>query len=97
MICKKGLSVRETELRVRRLKEQQSPPSESETAPPMRQSYFRKLEARAASRLGRRFKITHTGSRRKIELSFTDDEDLECLLRQLCGDDIFTESPSDSF
>ena len=97
MICKKGLSVRETELWVRRLKEQQSPPSESETASPMRQSYFRELEARAASRLGRRFKITHTGSRRKIELSFTDDEDLECLLRQLCGDDIFTESPSDSF
>lgn len=93
LICKKGLSVREAELWVRRWKEKTAQPPEEaeESAPSMRQSYVRQLETRVSARLGRRFKITGTSSRRKIEVFCSDDSDLEALLRQICGDDIFAE------
>ena len=92
LICKKGLSVREAELWVRRWKEKPAQqPAEEESSASMRQSYVRQLENRVSARLGLRFKISGSGSRRKIEVFCSDDDDLESLLRQLCGDDIFAE------
>ena len=57
----------------------------------LRRVYLKELESRILSRLGRKAKISASGSKKVIELSYSDDDDLEALLKSLCGDDFFDE------
>ena len=53
--------------------------------------HMKELERRSRTTLGRRVRITNTGKKKTIELTFEDNEDLESLLKLLCGDDFFNE------
>ena len=53
--------------------------------------HMKELERRSQSTLGRRVRITNTGKKKTIELTFEDNEDLETILKTLCGDDFFNE------
>ena len=58
----------------------------------LRRVHIRDLENRMLSKLGRKVKISNSSNKKVIELSYADDDDLEELLKTLCGEDFFAES-----
>ena len=83
-VVKLNLSVRATETYVKRLN------AEKKAAPadPVRVSYDHALTERMFASLGRKVKI-NSGKKRTLEIAYTDNDDLESLIKKLCGDDIF--------
>ncbi|MBQ8303248.1 MAG: ParB/RepB/Spo0J family partition protein [Clostridia bacterium] len=53
--------------------------------------YFRELEIRVQSHLGRKVKIEGKGRKKTITLSYEDNEDLDEILTLLCGKDFLNE------
>lgn len=92
-IVESGLSVRQTEALVReRLQQKQTPPAKAQPDP-VQADYFRKLERRISDRAGRKAAIRREddGSG-KLSLSFSCAQDLEELIRSLCGEAFFEET-----
>ncbi len=89
-IVEKDLSVRDVERTVR-LMNYEPEAAEDEDLTPLTQhkAYMKELEHRAVSTLGRRVRILKTNKKKVIELSYSDDEDLEALLKTICGEDFF--------
>ena len=89
-ILAKDLSVRDTENAVKKLN---TVPEEDYTDLESREGqiklYMKELENRSRSYLGRNVKITYTGKKKTIELSYETNDDLESLLKILCGEDFF--------
>ena len=52
----------------------------------------KELERRAMSTLGRKVRISRSSRKKVVELTYDNDEDLEILLRSLCGETIFEEN-----
>lgn len=91
-ILEKDLSVRDVERTIRLMNyEPDAQDSEEQTALTQRKAYMHDLEHRAVSRLGRRVRILKTAKKKVVELAYSDDEDLEALLRSICGADFFAE------
>ncbi len=91
-VVEKGLSVRDIERTIRLMNyEPQETDSEEETALTQRKAYMHELEHRAVGILGRRVRILKTAKKKVIELAYDDDEDLEALLKTLCGETFFAE------
>jgi len=87
-VVEKGMSVRDVERTVRLMN--YTPDEEDDDGElTQRKVYMKDLEHRAVTILGRRVKILKTGKKKVVELAYSDDEDLEALLRTICGDDIF--------
>lgn len=92
-VVEKDLSVRDVEKTVRLMNfepAEQDPEAESELT--QRKVYMKELEHRALGILGRRVRILKSAKKKVIELAYSDDEDLEALLKTICGDAIFTEN-----
>ena len=53
--------------------------------------YFRELEIRVQSHLGRKVKSDGKGRKKTITLSYEDNEDLDEILKLLCGDGFLNE------
>ena len=83
-----GLSVRQLEEEVKRINKPKKEVIE-ETIPIV--DYFRELELRVQSHLGRRVKIEEKGRKKTITLSYEDNEDLDELLKLICGSDFLEE------
>ena len=58
---------------------------------PVKVNYTKVLEEKAGRMLGRRVSINGRGKTRRLELFYEDREDLENLLKVLCGDRIFED------
>ena len=98
-IIARELSVRETESLVKSLLSKKSREEEldidGESATEhLTRLHMKDLERRSREALGRRVRITNTGKKKTVELSFENNEDLEAILKLLCGDDFFA---SDNF
>ena len=93
-ILQKGLSVREVEALVNRIKSMQvqSEESEEEKVSTQVKVHMKELEHRATSTLGRKVRISRSTRKKVVELTYDNDEDLEALLLMLCGNDIFNET-----
>lgn len=103
-VVEKSMSVRETETAAKALNAaakaaaeaaaQESIPSPEDHAAMMAQSYLRSLEQRVTQSLGRKFRIFDNadGKAKKIEICYENSEDLEALLKLLCGDGFFDNS-----
>ncbi len=93
-IIARELSVRETEALVKAMltktDEQEAVDSDSGIAH-LTKLQMKELERRSRTVLGRRVRITNTGKKKTIELTFEDNEDLESILKLLCGNDFFAE------
>ncbi len=87
----RGLSVREVESAVKRANEAEFEEEEEKEHPQIR-VYMKELERKAMSTLGRKVRISRSSKKKIVELSYSDDEDLEALLLALCGNDIFAEN-----
>jgi len=54
-------------------------------------NYIADLEKRVTNELGKLFKIHSNGKRKKIEIEYSDDRDLENIIKKLCGNTFFEE------
>ena len=89
-IVERSLSVREVESLVQRINNLRSD-SEEERVHPQIKAQMKELERRAMSTLGRKVRISRSSHKKVVEISYSDDEDLESLLSSLCGNNIFDE------
>lgn len=85
------MSVREVEALVKRMN---AAPIARETEPihPQVKVQMKELEHRATATLGRKVRISRSSRKKVVELTYDNDEDLEALLRSLCGENIFEET-----
>ena len=91
-IVEKDLSVREVERTIRLMNYQaEKGEEEIDEGLTQRKAYMKNLEHRAVTVLGRRVKILKTNKKKVIELAYSDDEDLEALLKTICGENFFAE------
>lgn len=91
-IVEKDLSVRDVERTIRLLNYEPAAVVEKEDdALSQRKVYMKDLEHRVVERLGRKVRILKTAKKKVVELSYSDDDDLEALLSAICGKDIFAE------
>lgn len=77
------LSVRETEALVKRIMENKNTPVKS----PVEKQYYRNLESRVSEQVGRRVSINGN----KLSIAYSGTEDLEQLIKSLCGSTFFEE------
>ena len=90
-IIAKNLSVRETEVLVKRENMAPAPELPDIDGKPQNRAYMMDLERRTRETLGRKVKITQNDKKKSIELYYEDDADMEALLLALCGPDFFNE------
>ena len=93
-VIARELSVRETEALVKNIlskaNEEQVDLDSEKGMERLTKLHMKELERRSQTTLGRRVRITNTGKKKTIELTFEDNEDLESILKTLCGDDFFS-------
>ncbi|MBQ8290547.1 MAG: ParB/RepB/Spo0J family partition protein [Clostridia bacterium] len=89
-IVELDLSVRATEEEVKRLNKQKPKVEDEEETLPI-VDYFREMELRIQSHLGRVVKIKGTGRKKCLTLFYEDNEDLDELLATICGKDFLDE------
>ena len=77
------LSVRETEALVKRIMENKPVTAKS----PVATEYYRRLESKVSETVGRRVSINGN----KLSISYSGTEDLEQLIKSLCGSTFFEE------
>ena len=83
-------SVRQLEEEVKRINKPKKPePIEDEELPVV--DYFREMELRMMSHLGRKVKIDGKGRKKSVTLFYEDNEDLDELLTAICGKDFLEE------
>ena len=80
------LSVRQLEEEVKRLNNEKPKVEKEEKAEPL-VDYFREMELRLQSHLGRVVKINGKGRRKSLTLFYEDNGDLDDILKILCGED----------
>lgn len=90
-IIERGMSVREVEVAVKRINQLKQDDLEERVHPQIK-SHMKELERRAMSALGRKVRISRSAKKKIVELTYDDDDDLEALLKALCGNDIFAEN-----
>lgn len=90
-IVSRGLSVRDVEALVKRMNQKELTSTEERVHPQIK-VYMKELERRAMSSLGRKVRISRSSRKKVVELTYDNDEDLEALLRALCGEEIFKET-----
>ena len=83
------LSVRQLEEEVKRANKAKRPEPEEEPLPIV--DYFREMEIRVQSHLGRKVKIEGKGRKKTLTLYYEDNEDLDELLTTLCGKNFLNE------
>ena len=84
------LSVRVLEGLVKLANKPQKPILEEDEDLPV-VDYFRELEIKIQSHLGRKVKIDGKGRKKTITLSYEDNEDLDEIIKLLCGSDFLNE------
>jgi ParB family chromosome partitioning protein len=84
VILKQGLNVRQTEERVRKLKEGVMPRARQRARPPAEWIW---LESRFQQSLGTRVNLERRASGGRLVIHFEDDEDLQALFEAIVGDE----------
>ncbi len=97
-IYMRGMSVREVEAAVKRLNaeyERTLTGAEEAVAETSAQRqtkiHLAELEKRSMEILGRRVRIQNDGKKKSVEISYSDNDDLEELLKRICGSAIFDQ------
>lgn len=85
------LSVRRLEEEVKRANRPARKEKEETDDAPVYVDYLREMELRIQRTIGRRAKIEEGKRKKTLTLYYEDNEDLDELLRGLCGDDFFDE------
>lgn len=92
-VVAKHLSVRETEALVKKLNRIEKSlfePKDTEDTTPL-VDYTAELAKKMTARLGKKVVISGKGKVRKLEISFSEDSELDELVNKLCGANIFDD------
>jgi len=90
-VIEEDLSVRRLEEEVKKAnRKKKVAADENESSLPV-VNYYREMEIRVQSHLGRQVKISEKGRKKTITLFYEDNEDLDELLKTICGDDFLDE------
>lgn len=89
MIVRKGLSVRAAETLVKGLSKTAAKNGKKTALPTV--DYYARIAGRMSGKLGRKVCISHSGGAKKIEITYSDDRDLEEAVKELCGAHFFEE------
>lgn len=91
-VVARELTVRQTEEYVRRCNDRaEAATVESKPASVKDVDYIAELEKKIRRAIGRRVRILEGKRTKKLEVEYTDNDDLEKLLRTLCGEQIFDD------
>ena len=90
-IAARELSVRATEALVKTMNNAIAKGEKESRAKPIKVDYCAELEKKVEDVIGRKVKITSKGNSKRIEISCSSNEDLEELLKMLCGDEFFED------
>ena len=85
------LSVRQLEEAVKLINKPVKIEEETEDEAPVYVDYFREMELRIQSHLGRRVLIKGKGRKKSLTLFYEDNEDLDELLKTICGEEFLEE------
>lgn len=88
-VVEEDLSVRTLEEEVKKINKPKKEEPVEEEIPIV--DYFRELEIKVQSHLGRKVKIDGKGKKKSITLSYEDNEDLDEILKLLCGNNFLDE------
>lgn len=91
-VVTKNLSVRETEALVKklnRIEKEIADPKVPKDEPIV--DYSKELAKKMTEKLGKKVAISGKGKLRKLEISFSDDKELDELVNKLCGANIFDD------
>ena len=88
--AEQDLSVRQLEEQVKKINKKKKPAPEVEEEEPF-VDYFREMELRIQRQLGRKVKIADKGSKKTLTLFYEDNEDLDELLKLICGNNFLDE------
>lgn len=95
VIISRALSVRATEALIKTLNsaavKAEREKKLADVPEPIKVDYCAELEKRVEDVIGRNVKITSRGNNKRVEIAFTSNEDLEELLKMLCGDEFFDD------
>ena len=92
-VVSRELSVRATEALVKTLNNAAAKENSEKTekVEKIKIDYCAELEKKVQDVIGRKVKISNRGNEKRIEISFSSNEDLEELLKMLCGDEFFED------
>ena len=85
------LSVRQLEEQVKKINKKKKPTEEEATESVPFVDYFREMELKIQRQLGRKVKIEDKGKKKTLTLYYEDNEDLDELLKSICGKDFLDE------
>jgi len=85
-VISRELNVRDTEALVRKLNKPRKPAEPEPDA--VRIDYRRELEVAMTRKMGRVVHIKDSGKQKKLEITYTDNDDLQELVTALCGKDL---------
>ena len=85
------LSVRQLEEQVKKINKKKKPTEEEYTESVPFVDYFREMELKIQRQLGRKVKIEDKGKKKTLTLYYEDNEDLDELLKSICGKDFLDE------
>ena len=85
------LSVRQLEEQVKKINKKKKPSTEEEVEALPFVDYFREMELKIQRQLGRKVKIEDKGKKKTLTLYYEDNEDLDELLKTICGKDFLNE------
>ncbi len=88
-VVENDLSVRQLEEEVKRINREPKDAEDEESTPLV--DYYREMELRMQSHLGRVVKIKGSGKKKSVTLFYEDNEDLDVLLKSICGDNFLSE------
>ena len=83
------MSVRQLEEEVKRINRPKKVKEDEEEVPFV--DYFREMELKIQRQLGRKAKIQDKGKKKTLTLFYEDNEDLDELLKSICGSDFLDE------
>lgn len=85
------LSVRRLEDEVKRMNKARRTPKKDEEEPLPLVDYYREMSVRIQSHLGRRVEIDGKGRKKTITLYYEDNEDLDEIIKSLCGENFLND------
>ena len=86
------LTVRQLEEQVKKINRAKKVVKEDDEDEAPFVDYFREMELKIQRQLGRKVKISDKGSKKTLTLFYEDNEDLDELLKVICGDDFLEDS-----
>lgn len=89
--AEQDLSVRQLEEQVKKINRAKKVVNEDVEEDTPFVDYFREMELKIQRHLGRKVKISDKGSKKTLTLFYEDNEDLDELLKSICGNDFLDE------